>query len=171
LDAAAEQVRSILHQLHHISPTQRDDFQIQSQKALLDTQTASTNRLGFFLRWIGASALSVSGLGVLGITWIAVRERTREIGTRRALGATEIDVFLQIAVESATVALTGVLLGLVLSWPISRIISDSAGLVFVFDGRTAALAFAAAVILNLFFSLWPSRKAAHLDPIEALRHE
>jgi len=171
MDAAAEQVRSILHQLHHVSPTQRDDFQIQSQKALLDTQTASTNRLGFFLRWIGASALSVSGLGVLGITWIAVRERTREIGTRRALGATEIDVFLQIAVESATVALTGGLLGLVLSWPISRIISDSAGLVFVFDGRTAALAFAAAVILNLFFSLWPSRKAAHLDPIEALRHE
>ncbi len=83
MDAAAEQSRSLLHQMHHIQPNQPEDFQIQNQKSLIDTQMASANRLSFFLRWIAASALAVSGLGIVAITWIAVKERTHEIGTRR----------------------------------------------------------------------------------------
>jgi putative ABC transport system permease protein len=171
MDAAAQQSRSVLHQLHHIQPNQPDDFQIQNQKSLLDTQMAAAKRLGFFLRWIAASALAVSGLGIVAITWIAVKERTHEIGTRRALGATATDIFLQVTCETAALSLGGGLLGVAVSWPTSRLISDSVGLPFVFDRNSAALAFAAAATLNLTFSILPSRKAAAVSPIEALRYQ
>src|SRR5713101_25190 len=94
MDAAAEESRSLLHQLHRVQPNRPDDFQIQNQKSLLDSQTAAARRLELFLRWIAASALAVSGLGIASISWIAMKERTREIGTRRALGATAADIFL-----------------------------------------------------------------------------
>lgn len=171
MDSAAAAVHSLLHLAHHIRFNQRDDFQIQNQKALLDTQQAAASRLGFFLRWIAGSALLVSGLGMLAITWIAVRERTAEIGIRRALGATATDIFFQVLFESAVLAVLGCGLGLAISWPLSRSITSSPGLPFVFDFRSAALAFVAAGILNVLFALWPSRKAACVSPLAALRYE
>jgi putative ABC transport system permease protein len=171
MNQAAEQIRFLLHQRHHIQPTQTDDFQLQNQKTLLDTQLAAASRLNFFLRWIGASALAVSGLGMLGITWIAVKERTREFGTRRALGANASDLFLHVASESVTLALTGCIAGLSLSWPISRMICQLAGLPVVFSGNAAVGAFLVAAVLNGAFAIWPARKVATLDPIEALRYE
>jgi putative ABC transport system permease protein len=171
MDGAAAQTQSILRRSHRLRGDQRDDFQIQNQKTLLDTQSSAASRLGFLLRWIAASALVVSGLGILGITWIAVKERTRDLGTCRALGATTADVFFEVWFENVVLALAGSFVGLGLSWPISRLISDSAGLPFIYQSMTAALAFAAAVTLNVTFCLLPSRKAACLDPIEALRRE
>jgi putative ABC transport system permease protein len=171
MDEAATQIRSLLHQFHHIRPSQPDDFQVQNQKALLDTQLAAASRLNFLLRWIGASSLAVSGLGMLGITWIAVKERTREFGTRRALGASASDVFLQVVSESTALAFAGSIAGVSLSWPLSRLISQAAGLSFVFSRSAALVAFSAAAALNIGFTLWPSRRAAGLDPIEALRYE
>jgi putative ABC transport system permease protein len=171
MNAAAAQTRSLLHSLHHIQQNQPDDFQIQNQKTLLDTQLAATSRLDFFLRWIAASALTVSGLGIVAITWIALKERTHEIGTRRALGATRNDIFLQVSVETATLAVTGSLLGAAVSWPTSHLVSQSVGLPFVFQWSTAAFALAVAVILNLAFSVLPSRKAASVSPLEALMYE
>ena len=171
MNAAAAQARSLLHGLHHIQQNQPDDFQIQNQKTLLDTQLAAASRLDFFLRWIAASALTVSGLGIVAITWIALNERTREIGTRRALGATRNDIFLQVLVETATLAVTGSLLGAAVSWPTSHLISQSVGLPFVFQGSTATFALAVAVILNLALSILPSRKAASVSPLEALMYE
>ncbi|HEY6250527.1 MAG TPA: ABC transporter permease [Candidatus Angelobacter sp.] len=171
MDAAADQIRWLLHQLHHIQPNQPPDVQVQNQKSLLDTQMQAANRLGFFLRWIAASALVVSGLGIAAITWIAAKERSHEIGTRRALGATSADIFFQLASETAALALLGGGVGLALSWPASRLISNAMGLVFVFDRKSAVLAFMAAVTLNLAFSILPSRRAARIRPIEALRYE
>jgi putative ABC transport system permease protein len=171
MDGAAAQTQSILRRLHRLRGDQPDDFQIQNQKTLLDTQSSAANRLGFLLRWIAASALVVSGLGILGITWIAVKERTRDLGTCRALGATTADVFFEVWFENVVLALAGSFVGLGLSWPVSRLISDSAGLPFIYQSTTAVLAFAATVTLNVVFSLLPSRKAACLDPIEALRRE
>ena len=171
MDAAAEAIRSLLHQAHHVHANQRDDFQIQNQKTLLDTQRLAANRLGFFLRWIAASALIVSGLGMLGITWIAVKERTAEIGTRRALGATATDIFLQMLFESAALALLGCTFGLAVSWPLSRLLSKSPGSPFIFDRNSALFAFVTAGLLNVLFALWPSRKAAHVSPLAALRYE
>ena len=171
MDDAAGQIRSLLHQLHHIQSTQPDDFQVQNQKSLLDTQMAAASRLGFFLRWIAASALVVSGLGIIAITWIAVRERTREFGTRRALGATAADIFFQTVMETASLAFAGGTLGIVISWPTSQLISKSVVLPFVFDQTNAVVAFTVSAGLNLIFSFVPSRKAASVSPIEALRYE
>jgi putative ABC transport system permease protein len=171
MNVASAQIRSMLHTQHHIRPTQPEDFQIQNQKTLLDTQMAAAARLDFFLSWIAASALTVSGLGIVAITWIAIKERTREIGTRRALGATRRDIFLQVSVETGALALTGCLLGVAVSWPASRLISNSVGLPFVFDRGTAAFAFAAAMTIDLVFSVFPSRRAASVSPMEALRYE
>jgi len=171
MDGAAAEIQSILRRLHRLRGDQRDDFQIQNQKTLLDTQSSAANRLGFLLRWIAASALVVSGLGILGITWIAVKERTRDLGTCRALGATTADVFFEVWFENVVLALAGSFIGLGLSWPVSHLISDSAGLPFVYQNMTAVLAFATAVTLNIAFSLLPSQRAARLNPIEALRRE
>lgn len=171
MDTAADRIHALLHQLHHTQPNRPEDFQIQNQKSLLATQMLAARRLGFFLRWIGASALVVSGLGIVAITWIAVKERTHEIGTRRALGATSADIFFQVACETAVLALTGGIFGLAVSWPASRLISNSVGLPFVFDRGSAVLAFVAAATLNLAFSLLPSRRAASVRPMEALRYE
>jgi putative ABC transport system permease protein len=171
MDAAAEQIRSRLRQSHHIRPNRAEDFQIQNQKSLLDTQMDAARRLRFFLRWIAASALVVSGLGIVAITWIAVKERTHEIGTRRALGATAADIFFQVVCETAALALQGSFLGVAVSWPSSRVISNLVGLPFVFERNSAVLAFTAAATLNLAFSILPARKAASVSPIEALRYE
>jgi putative ABC transport system permease protein len=171
MNAASVQMRSMLRSQHRIRAGQTEDFQIQNQKTLLDTQMAAAARLNFFLRWIAASALTVSGLGIVAITWIAVKERTHEIGTRRALGATSGDIFFEITVESAALALSGSILGVTVSWPASRIISGSVGLPFVFERGTAAFSFAAAMTIDLIFAFFPSRKAASVSPIEALRYE
>lgn len=171
MDEGAEKIRSLLRQSHHIPLNQPEDFQVQNQKTLLDTQLAASHRLGSFLRWVGACALLVSGLGIVAITWIAVRERTREIGTRRALGATSADIFLQIQFENGVLALSGGLLGILLAWPVSRLLSTRVGLPFVFDGKNALLIFEIAAALNLTISLLSSRKAASISPIEALRYE
>ena len=171
MDDAARNIQALLRQSHRIGVNQADDFQLQNQKTLLDTQAVASARLAAFLRWIAASALTVSGLGILGITWIAVKERTREIGTRRALGATARDVFLQFLFESAALALFGGLTGLTLSWPISAIISKWVQLPFVFERTAAIVALTAGTFLNLAFSVISSAKAAGLNPSEAIRYE
>jgi putative ABC transport system permease protein len=171
MDQAANQIRLLLHQGHYILPNQPDDFQVQNQKTLVDTQLAASEQLGFFLRWVGTSALLVSGLGIVAITWIAVQERTREIGTRRALGATSADILLQIQCENGSLALLGGLLGIALSWPISLLLSAESSLPFVFHGKNALLVFEIAGALNLVFSLLSSREAASISPMEALRYE
>lgn len=156
---------------HRITKFRSDDFQVQSQRELIETQLASSDRLGFLVRWVGFSALVVAGLGILSIAWIAVRDRTREIGTRRALGATAPDIFFQFVFEAAVLATVGVVIGLGLGWWVSRITAEQAGLAFVFDSFNAALAAAMAFVLNLWFASWPALRAARLDPIRALQHE
>jgi putative ABC transport system permease protein len=171
MKTAAQEASSLLRSRHHIQQNRSNDFQIQNQRALLDTQMATALRLNFFLRWIAASALTVSGLGIVAITWIALKERTREFGARRALGATRHDVFLQVLFEAATLAVAGSILGAGLSWTLSRLVSTAAGLPFVFEREAAGLAVSTAVALNLAFCLLPSRKTAALSPLEALRYE
>ncbi len=171
MDQAATQIRTLLRQQHHTPSSQPDDFQVQNQKTLLDTQMAAARRLKFFLNWIGISALIVSGLGIVAISWISVRERTREIGTRRALGATAEDIILQLQCEGGGLAILGGLLGIGLSRPISYHLATRLQLPFVFDGKVALAVFGIAGVLNLVFSLIPSGKAASISPMEALHYE
>ncbi len=164
-------IGDLLRTRHRITRFRPDDFQVQSQRELINTQLASSRRLGFLVRWIGFSALVVAGLGILAIAWIAVRDRTKEIGTRRALGATATDIFFQFVFEATVLATVGVALGFGLGWWVSRITAEQTGLVFVFDSFNAALALVTAFVLNLLFASWPALRAARLDPIRALQHE
>jgi putative ABC transport system permease protein len=161
-----------LMRVRHLSTaTQPDDFQVQSQRELIQTQLAAADRLEFLVGWIGLSAILVSGLGILAIAWIAVRDRTREIGTRRALGATAGDVFFQFAFEAAVLAVLGIGVGIGLGWLATWYVAAEAGLSFVFDRRNAFLALTVSLVLNLVFTGWPALRAARLDPIVALKHE
>ena len=168
---AESEIAELLRVRHRISSFRPDDFQVLSQRELIETQLASADRLGFLVAWVGFSALLVSGLGILAIAWIAVRDRTTELGTRRALGATASDVFFQFAFEASVLATVGVLLGLFLGWWASWFTAREVGLAFVFDSTMAALALAMAFCLNLLFASWPAIRAAKLDPIQALQHE
>jgi putative ABC transport system permease protein len=171
MDESAHLVTDILRLRHRSLVTRRDDFQVQNQKELVDTQAASAAGLAFFVRWIGASGLFVSGLGVLAMAWITVRDRTTEIGTRRALGATARDVFCQFVFEASALAATGSVSGLWLGRVATQLAATRAHLPFVFE-RTAAIgALGAALLLNLVFAAWPASRAARLDPIQALKHE
>lgn len=173
-DRMAEAERAMTELLrvrHRISSFRSVDFQVQSQRELIDTQLAAANQLGFLVRWIGFSALVVAGLGVLATAWIGVRDRTTEIGTRRALGATAPDIFFQFTFEAVVLATVGVMLGVGLGWLSSSLTADWADIPFIFDRTNAELAVTIAFILNLFFAGWPAMRAARLDPIHALKHE
>lgn len=165
------EITALLRVRHRISSARPDDFRVQSQKELINTQIASADRLGFLVQWVGFSTLVVSGLGILAIAWIAVRDRTNEIGTRRALGATMPDIFFQFTFEATLLASIGVAAGFLLGWVVSRLTADWAGLPFVFDAVNAIFAVGIALVLNLIFVSWPALRAAQLDPIHALKHE
>jgi len=171
MDDGAKSIADMLRRRHRSSPKQPEDFQVQNQKELIDTQTVSAEKLAFFVRWIGLSGLVVSGLGALAISWIAVKERTVEIGTRRALGATACDIFFQLLFEAVVVSSLGCAFGLAAGWQSSRLIAEQSRLPFVFDWTNARVALVFAVALNLTFALLPSGKAARLDPIRALKYE
>jgi putative ABC transport system permease protein len=171
MDRAAAEVRELLRRRHVQIGKLPEDFQVQNQKQLIDTQITASDRLLFLVRWIGISALAVSGLGVLAIAWIAVKERTGEIGTRRALGATRGDIFLQVVLEAAVLSLLGCFAGLALAVEGSPMLARWADQPTIFDQSSAWLAASAALGLNLIFALIPARTAARLDPIQALHFE
>ena len=171
MDDAAASVTDILRQRHHRLANLPDDFQVQNQKSLLETQLASSGRLGFYVRWIGLSGLIVSGLGILTVCWIAVKGRTVEIGTRRALGANAFDIFLQILLEAAVISSAGCALGLAIGWRGSQVIAHRASLPFVFDWSNACLTLGVAAAMNLCFALLPAARAAKVSPIRALKYE
>jgi putative ABC transport system permease protein len=164
-------ITQLMRKRHRSSAARPDDFKVQSQRGLIDTQIAAADRLQFLVTWVGFSAIFVSGLGILAIAWIAVRDRTREIGTRRALGATANDIFFQFAFEASVLAVAGIIVGVGGGWIATRFIADRANLAFVFDAGNAFLALTIAFSLNLLFAAWPAMRAAKLDPIDALRHE
>ncbi|NND54991.1 MAG: FtsX-like permease family protein [Gammaproteobacteria bacterium] len=171
MQQAEKAISQLLRRRHRSSAANPDDFLVQSQRELIDTQIAAADRLQFLVSWIGLSAIIVSGLGILAIAWIGVRDRTREIGTRRALGATAYDVFFQFSLEACVLAITGIAVGIAAGWFATLTIAARAELKFVFDTDNAILAVMVAFVLNLLFACWPAIRAAKLDPINALRHE
>jgi putative ABC transport system permease protein len=171
MDEAAAKIEALLRARHHRVANLPDDFQVRNQKTLIDTENVSSRRLGFFVRTIGIGGLAVSGLGIMAISWIAVRGRIVEIGTRRALGAQVEDVFAQILMEAAFLSFLGCALGLGLGWESSVLIAKRAGLWFAFDWPNAESAIALAALMNLAFALLPASRASQVSPIRALRQE
>jgi ABC-type antimicrobial peptide transport system permease subunit len=171
MDETAEAIHQILSKRHRATTNLPADFQIQNQKSLIDIEITSSSRLTFLVRWVGLSGLVVSGLGILAICWIAVGERAVEIGIRRALGATKSDIFLQFLFEAVVISMLGAFAGLLAGWRSTESIAARADLPFLFDWASAEFAAGFAMFMNLVFALIPSRRAALLDPIRALKSE
>jgi putative ABC transport system permease protein len=171
METAEAQIRSILRPRHRRFSPNADDFQLQSQKRLLETQLDAFNRLTFLVRWIAASALAVSTLGIFALLWLAVRNRTREIGTRRAIGASRADVLLQFAAEGLGGALLGSVAGAALGIVSLRILEIRLAFPIIHSWKMVGADSVLSLLLFATISLLASTRAARVLPSVALRGE
>ncbi len=171
MDEAEEQMRATLRQRHNLQPGQDDDFRIRNLSEVMATQEASTRTLTLLLFAVASVSLAVGGIGIMNIMLVSVTERTREIGLRKAVGARRSDILRQFLVEAVALSLIGGLAGVVLGVGAAQAIAGLAGWPTLIraDAVLVAVLFSGAV--GVFFGFYPARKAARLDPIEALRFE
>ena len=168
---AIQEVTALLRQRHHIAPGQEDDFNIRRPDEILKAQIETSHTLEVLLIGIAAIALVVGGIGVMNVMLVSVTERTREIGLRMAVGATEAAVQLQFLGEAVMLTFFGGLLGIALGAGGCVAIGKVLGWSVQLPPDALAIAPACSVLVGLFFGFFPARMAARLDPIEALRHE
>lgn len=171
MDAVAAQVESLLRTRHRIREDQESDFVVRNQAEVVQAFTGVTQTITLLLGAIAAVSLVVGGIGIMNIMLVSVTERTREIGIRKAVGATPQDILLQFLVESVLLSVGGGLLGVGVALLATRAISGFAGWMTVVTPGAVVLAFGFAVAVGLFFGLYPAYRAARLDPIAALRYE
>jgi putative ABC transport system permease protein len=171
MKAAEEQVRALLRQRHRIQPGQPDDFSVRNLEDIASAQEASGRTLAILLAAIASVSLVVGGIGIMNIMLVSVTERTREIGLRMAVGARTRDILGQFLVEAATLSLLGGLIGIALGVAASLAIAEFADWRIQLSLPSAFLAAAFAFATGVFFGYYPARKAARLDPVEALRYE
>jgi putative ABC transport system permease protein len=168
---AEAQLRALLRQRHRLQPYQDDDFTLRNLSEILQTQEESSRVMTYLLAAIASVSLLVGGIGIMNIMLVSVTERTREIGLRMAVGARGRDILMQFLVEAVTLSLIGGVIGIVLGLGGSRAISDFAEWRTRVPPQAVAMAFGFAACVGIFFGFYPARKAAQLDPIEALRYE
>ncbi|MBT9559547.1 MAG: ABC transporter permease [Myxococcales bacterium] len=164
-------MREILRLRHDLHGDEADDFQLRSQAEILETLGAITGTFTALLGAVAMVSLLVGGIGIMNIMLVSVRERTREIGVRMAVGARRSDILLQFLVESVLVALAGGLLGLALGYGGAVAIARVGGWETIVPTYAVALALGVSVTVGLVFGVGPARRAAKLDPVEALRQE
>jgi putative ABC transport system permease protein len=164
-------ITEVLRERHHLRSGASDDFTVQNQSAILETQAAVSDTFTLLLGSIGGISLLVGGIGILAIMLIAVRERTREIGVRRAVGARRRDSLLQFLIETGLLSLIGGVAGVVIGVAAGKIVSLVTGWPMLIPWAVALVAVVFSALLGLSFGVYPARKAAALDPIVALRME
>jgi putative ABC transport system permease protein len=140
-------------------------------KQIADTQAATTGILTMLLGAVAGVSLLVGGIGIMNIMLVSVTERTREIGIRLAIGAQESQVLMQFLVEAVVLSLFGGLVGVLLGLGLAGAASAGMAIPFVFDPGIVLIAFAFSALIGVVFGYFPARRAAQLDPIDALRHE
>jgi len=169
-DAMVE-IKALLRQRHRLSPGQDDDFMMRSQEEIAATASETTRTLSVLLASIAVVSLVVGGIGIMNIMLVSVTERTREIGIRMAIGAKSRHVLAQFLLEAVTLSVVGGGVGVALGLGVSRLIAKFAGWPVSVDPSSIAVAFGFSALIGIFFGFYPARKAASLDPIEALRYE
>ena len=170
-DQVVQDITSLLRTRHRLSATAEDDFNIMSMEELASTVQETSQTLTLLLGAIAAIALLVGGIGVMNIMLVSVLERTREIGIRKALGARERDIWTQFLLEAAFLTFTGGIIGVVIGWVASYVVSLTGLMPTLVSADIVILAVSVSVGIGLFFGFYPAWNASRLNPIEALRSE
>jgi putative ABC transport system permease protein len=171
IPAAQEEIRAIMRESHHLGANEPDDFTVRNQSDLASAAAETTKVMTLLLSAIASISLLVGGIGIMNIMLVSVTERTREIGLRLALGARGADVLTQFLVESVVMSLVGGFIGVAVGFGGSAILRAFTGWDMEISPGTVLLALFFAAAVGVFFGYYPARRAAGLDPIEALRYE
>ena len=171
IDRLQSDIENLLRVRHSIKDTNLDDFNIQNMKSIMETMEQTTGTLTLFLGAVAAISLVVGGIGIMNIMLVSVTERTREIGIRKALGATYFVIVTQFLIEAVVISLMGGLIGIALGIGASKLIGLASGMSTVISVPTIVLSFAFSMGIGLVFGIYPARKAAKLNPIDALHYE
>ena len=171
MSEAESQLRELLRQRHRLQPYQEDDFNVRNLSEILQTQEESSKVMTYLLAAIASVSLLVGGIGIMNIILVSVTERTREIGLRMAVGARGRDILGQFLIEAVTLSLIGGVIGIVAGVGGAEALSYFAEWRTLVAPQAIGLAFGFAAAVGVFFGFYPARKAARLDPIEALRYE
>ena len=165
------EIERVLRREHGVLPGKDNDFAIMNRKQFAESRQEATEVFTYLLAGIAGVSLVVGGIGIMNIMLVTVTERTREIGVRKALGATKGNILLQFLVESTILCLLGGLIGLALGAGTSALLAKYAGWQTVVTSTSAMTAFGFSAAVGMIFGIWPAKRAAQLDPIDALRHE
>ena len=171
LALAQQQIIDLLRQRHNIRAGRDDDFTVRNQQEIADAQTAATDVMTGLLAAIAGVSLIVGGIGIMNIMLVSVTERTREIGTRMAVGAHGRDILTQFLIEAVSLSSIGGLIGIIVGVVGSKTISAVKHWPSLISPSSIIVAFLFSAAVGIFFGFYPARKAAQLDPIEALRYE
>ena len=170
-EEAVDEITKILRREHKLKETDDDDFTIRTQQELSSMLNTTTDLMTTLLACIAGISLVVGGIGIMNIMYVSVTERTREIGLRMSVGARGIDILSQFLIESVLISITGGLIGVILGCGASYIIKTVANWPVYVQPWSVLLSFAVCTFTGVFFGWYPAKKAACLDPIEALRYE
>ena len=171
ISAAQDEIKAIMREAHNLGNWEQDDFTVRNQTDIAEAASSTTEVMTLLLAAVAGISLIVGGIGIMNIMLVSVTERTREIGIRMAIGARGADVLVQFLVESIVMSLFGGVLGILAGYAGALIIEYMTGWNTVISPETVAIALGFSASVGIFFGFYPARKAAALNPIEALRHE
>ena len=171
IDRLQADIENLLRVRHNIKDTNLDDFNIQNMKSIMETVAQTTGTFTLFLGAVAAISLVVGGIGIMNSMLVSVTERTREIGVRKALGATYSVIVTQFLIEAVVISLMGGFIGIAFGIGASKVIGMVSGMSTIVSVPTIIMSFAFSMAIGLIFGIYPARKAAKLNPIDALHYE
>jgi putative ABC transport system permease protein len=170
-EAAIEEMETILRRQHKLQEGDDDDFQVRSQAEMVEMVSSVTDMLTLLLGAVAGISLLVGGIGIMNIMFVSVTERTKEIGLRMSVGGRGFDILMQFLIEAVMLSILGGIIGIIFGTALSYLASFALNMPFVIDTQAVALSFLVCSVIGIFFGWYPARKAANLDPIDAVRHE
>ena len=171
IDAVKNQLIDLMRERRNIGDNENDDFRVMDTRQIAETLTSTTRILTMLLAAVAAVSLLVGGIGIMNIMLVSVTERTREIGIRLAIGALEREVLLQFLIEAVVLSSLGGLIGIALATVASILLAGLMSVPYLFDPGINLLSFLFSAVIGVIFGFFPARRAAGLNPIDALRHE